>query len=109
MKNVQEEKEDFKLVIKEELLDEFCQKNNFLIITDDMLAKNHIYINFVYSTSHNFIGKNVYPKNMPLMINKEVWEKMLKINNELKEYGLCLKIYDAYKPVEIQKFDSAVL
>lgn len=100
---MQEEQDCFELVIKEELLDEFCKKNNFIIITNDMLMENHIYIDFVYATNHNFIGKNVYPKNMPVMINKEIWEKILKINNDLKEYELCLKIYDAYRPIEIQK------
>ena len=100
---MQEKKEYFELIIKEELLEEFCDKNNFIIITDDMMKENNIYIDFVYATDNNFVGKSVYPPNMPVIVNKEIWKKMIKINDELKESGLCLKIYDAYRPIEVQR------
>ena len=68
-----------------------------------MLKENNMYKDIVYATDNNFVGKRVYPKDMPVIINKGVWDKLIKVNNELKEYGLCVKIYDAYRPIEIQK------
>ena len=98
-----QDSKSLELVIENELLDEFCNINDFIIITDEMLNENKMYKNFVYATDNNFIGKKVYPSDMPVIINKKVWNKLIKINNELINYGLCLKIYDAYRPIEIQK------
>lgn len=100
---MQVDKNHFELIIREELIDKFCEINNFLNITDDMLKENNMYKNIIYASDNNFIKKSVYPKNMPILINKGVWEKLIKINNNLKKYGLCLKIYDAYRPIEIQR------
>ena len=59
--------------------------------------------NIVYATDNNFVKESVYPKDMPLITNIGVWDKLVKVNNELKEKGLCIKIYDAYRPIEVQK------
>lgn len=91
------------IVIKKELLNKFCQFNDFIIVTDNMLKEQQMYKNFVYATNDNFVGKRIYPKDMPVIINKIVWNKLIKVNDELKEYGLSLMIYDAYRPIEIQK------
>ena len=40
---------------------------------------------------------------MPILINDIVWKKLININNELKTKGLCVKIYDAYRPIEVQR------
>lgn len=100
---MQEYKKNTELVIKKELLENFCERNNFIIINDDMLQANNMYKDIVYATDNNFIGKSVYPSDMPIIINKGVWNKLINVNNELKESGLCIKIYDAYRPIEIQK------
>lgn len=92
-----------KLTIKEELLPEFCKLNNFVIISDDTLKEHNMYKNLVYGTDNNFFGKKLYPSNMPLLINNEVWNKLVKVNNDLKNNNLCICIYDAYRPIEIQK------
>lgn len=91
------------LIIKKELLNEFCKINNFIIVTDEMLKKYKMYKNIVYATDNNFVGKKVYPKDMPIIMNKEVWKKLININEDLKKNNYCIKIYDAYRPVEIQK------
>jgi len=93
----------FKLIIRHDLLEEFCQINNFITITDEMLKENNMYKELIYATENNFVGKRVYPKEMPLIINKDIWKKLININNELKKHNLCIKIYDAYRPIEIQK------
>lgn len=94
---------NIELIINYDLLDKFCKLNHFIIITDEMLKENNMYKDLVYATDNNFVGVSVYPKDMPIMMNELVWEKLIKINNELKQHGLCLKIHDAYRPIEIQK------
>lgn len=92
-----------KLIINKELLDKFCNDNNFIIVTDQMLKDNNMYKDIVYAHQNNFVGKAVYPKDMPIIINNDIWDKLIKINNLLKNYNLCIKIYDAYRPIEIQR------
>lgn len=92
-----------KLIIRKDLINKFCEDNDFIIITDEMLEKNNMYKDIVYATEDNFVGKSVYPVDMPLIINKGVWDKLIKVNNDLMKYELCIKIYDAYRPVEIQR------
>lgn len=31
-----------------------------------------MYKELVYATNNNFIGKNIYPNDMPLIMNKEI-------------------------------------
>ena len=92
-----------KLKINFDKLDNFCRLNDFIVISDDILKMEGMYKNFVYSTDKNFVGKAVYPSDMPIIVNKGVWEKLVKINNELKTKGKCVTIYDAYRPIQIQR------
>ena len=94
---------NFDLEINYDKLNDFCNVNDFIIITDDILKKENMYKNFVYSTDDNFVGMRVYPKEMPIIMNKGVWGKLVETNNDLKKLGFCLMIYDAYRPIEIQK------
>lgn len=84
-------------------LDNFCKKNNLYIVSNEELKKENMYVDLKYATNDNFVGRRVYPKDMPLIVNKVVWEKMKAINNALKKESLCLLILDAYRPIEIQK------
>lgn len=100
---MEEDKKHLELIINTNLLEEFCEINDFIIITDDMLKEENMYKELIYATDDNFVGKRVYPKDMPVIINEGVWKKLINVNNELKQHGLCIKIYDAYRPIEIQK------
>lgn len=91
------------LIINMTLLDKFCADNDFIVVTDEMLKDNNMYKDIVYASNNNFVGKAVYPKEMPIIMNNGVWIKLININKSLMNYGLCLKIYDAYRPVEIQR------
>lgn len=91
-----------KLKINFENLNTFCEKNDFLIITDEILEKEGMFKNIVYATNENFVGKSVYPKNMPIIINKGVWKKLVDLNSELKKVNKCITIYDAFRPIQIQ-------
>ena len=92
-----------KLKINKNNLLNFCKKNNFIIISNKMLKKENIKKNLVYSTKNNFTGKIIYPRRVSLIMNKDVWAKLIKINNELKEKGKCITLYDSYRPIQIQK------
>lgn len=92
-----------KLLINQNELATFCQANDFIIISDEMLKQEGMYKNLVYATENNFVGKSVYPVDMPILMNKGVWEKLLRVNNELKSLEKCITIYDSYRPVQIQR------
>lgn len=59
--------------------------------------------NFVYETKNNFVNFPIYPKDMPILMNNDIWKKIIMVNRELKKNGLCLTIYDAYRPIQVQK------
>ena len=61
-------KKENQLVIKKELLETFCKKNDFIIITDDMLKEHNMYKNIVYATDNNFVNESVYPKDMRFVV-----------------------------------------
>lgn len=91
------------VIINYDNLNSFCEKNDFLTISNEELEKENIYLDLKYATDNNFVGHRVYPINMPLIVNKMIWSKIRKVNDRLKKDGLCLIILDAYRPIEIQK------
>lgn len=91
------------MIINNEELKNFCQINDFVVITDEMLEQAGMYKNLVYATDNNFVGVRVYPENMPIIMNNEVWNKLLRVNGELKKFNKCITIYDAYRPIQIQR------
>lgn len=56
-------------------------------------------IQLKYHSNHNFIGKVIdgYQSNKCLL-TLEAASALKKVQNELKPYGLGIKIYDAYRP-----------
>lgn len=66
------------------------------------------YLDIKYATSDNFTGKVVYESPICL-IHKETAKKLIAANNEFKELGYRLKIFDAYRPFSVQQvlWDSA--
>jgi len=58
-----------------------------------------IKIELAYLTEYNFIGKPIqgYKKNVGI-ITKETAEALKEVQQKLKEFGLSLKILDAYRP-----------
>lgn len=52
-----------------------------------------------YATSHNFVGERIngYEEELALM-TKEAAAALLGANNDLKEQGYTVKIFDAYRP-----------
>lgn len=52
-----------------------------------------------YAGENNFLGKPVNGYNRPVAIlSRPAAEALIKVQHELMEQGLCLKIFDAYRP-----------
>ncbi len=57
----------------------------------------------VYATARNFTGKAVYPPAAVAFLRRKVAERLKKVQFALKNKGLALKIYDAYRPLTVQR------
>ena len=58
-----------------------------------------IQIDLRYYTTNNFIGTQIDGYNAPVCIISQPAALALKnVQNELMEFGLCLKVFDAYRP-----------
>lgn len=55
-----------------------------------------------YATKDNFTGMVLYKRAIAI-ININTAKKLIKANNFLKKYGYHIKIYDAYRPLSVQK------
>lgn len=62
-----------------------------------------IQIDLRYATANNFTKHILYPTQADAYICLPVAKALLAIQNQLKLYGLGLKIYDAYRPYTISK------
>lgn len=55
-----------------------------------------------YATPNNFIGETLY-KCAVCMLQPEVTESLLKANSYFYERGYRIKLYDCYRPLDVQK------
>ena len=52
-----------------------------------------------YFSSHNFVGDTITGyKSNTLILTKEAAEALKKVEDELQQQNLCLRVYDAYRP-----------
>jgi len=56
----------------------------------------------LFATERNVIGEPLYPRAIPLL-QKDTAKKLQKAFEIFKEDGYTLKIYDAYRPVSVQR------
>jgi D-alanyl-D-alanine dipeptidase len=58
-----------------------------------------IVLDIRYAGSHNFVGKPIRGYKQPkAILSKPAAEALQKVQQELKDVGYCLKIFDAYRP-----------
>jgi D-alanyl-D-alanine dipeptidase len=63
-----------------------------------------IFIDLRYATAANFLGEQIYPRDMPCLVHKDLIAALAEVQGKLLEkYGLSLKIFDAYRPMEAQE------
>ena len=55
-----------------------------------------------YATTNNFTGKILYPSDK-VYFRKCALDSLAKVQAELCAKGLSLKVYDAYRPLSVQK------
>lgn len=61
-----------------------------------------IVIDLKYATTDNFLGKKVYPI-VRCLLRKSVAERLIRVQKRLQQQDLGLKIWDAYRPLSVQK------
>lgn len=60
-------------------------------------------IDLRYTTAENFFKTALYPKNARALLRPDTAAKLAKVQAELKAQGLGLKIWDAYRPLSVQR------
>lgn len=79
---------------------------------DDFVAvtsvNRRIRLDIRYATTNNFTGKQVYP-SAKAYLRKPTAIKLSKAQKKLEEQGLSLKVYDAYRPLSVQKTFWAIM
>lgn len=65
-------------------------------------------IDLKYATKDNITKSVLYEKNLAYL-QKNTLDKLIQVNEELKVMGYKLKIWDAYRPLSVQKKLWAVL
>jgi len=73
--------------------------------TELVLVEDHskdFAIDLKYATCDNFVQKTLYP-SPTCVLTKGTLDKLIKANNLVKKQGFSIKIWDAYRPLSIQK------
>jgi D-alanyl-D-alanine dipeptidase len=60
-------------------------------------------VELIYATEENFTGRRVYPDEARAYLCPPAAERLKKVQASLRELGLSLKIWDAYRPLSVQR------
>jgi zinc D-Ala-D-Ala dipeptidase len=71
-------------------------------LIDVLELDNSLNIDIKYASTHNFMGKAIYPVEK-LVLRVETAYKLISANEEFKKMGYFLKIFDGYRPLSAQK------
>jgi D-alanyl-D-alanine dipeptidase len=61
-----------------------------------------IVVELKYATKDNFLGDTLYSANICLL-RRAVAERLVKVQQSLRQIGFGLKIWDGYRPLSVQK------
>jgi zinc D-Ala-D-Ala dipeptidase len=56
-----------------------------------------------YASSNNFTGRRLYPERAGVWLHEDAAVALVEVQRDLKRQMLGLKIFDAYRPLQIQK------
>jgi len=73
--------------------------NGFVLLNE--IDKDFV-IDLRYATENNFTKQKVYPNDI-CVLRKDTALKLAKANEEFKKLGYRIKIWDAYRPVYVQR------
>lgn len=62
----------------------------------------NIVLDIRYATTNNFLKEKLYPV-AKCALRKEVAQKLSKVQKDLEEIGLGLKVFDCYRPLSVTK------
>jgi zinc D-Ala-D-Ala dipeptidase len=62
-----------------------------------------IVVDLRYTTRQNVTGRPLYPRNMPCLLRPSTVEKLRQAQSVLAAQGYGLKIWDAWRPPEVQQ------
>lgn len=80
-----------------------CEKERLARSLVDIAAlTDEFAIDLKYATEENFLGKRIYPIALCAM-QASTAQKLMAANRELLSKGFRLKIWDAYRPLAVQK------
>ena len=71
-------------------------------LVDVSTLDSTIIVDLKYATADNFMGDTLYSANICLL-RKDVAKRLIDVQKELRRMGLGLKIWDAYRPLSVQK------
>ena len=71
-------------------------------IVDVVQLDSTIVVDLKYATRDNFLGDTLYAANICLL-RQEVAVQLVKVQQSLRKSNLGLKIWDAYRPLSVQK------
>jgi D-alanyl-D-alanine dipeptidase len=57
-----------------------------------------IVVELRYATERNFTGRQIYPSKARCLLRQSVAERLCRAQEELRQQGFGLKIWDAYRP-----------
>jgi D-alanyl-D-alanine dipeptidase len=63
----------------------------------------HIIPELIYASPNNFTHQQLYPSTAAVYLHKDVAPHLLTAADECATHGLYLKIWDAYRPLGMQK------
>jgi|APTNR8051073442_1049403.scaffolds.fasta_scaffold02508_8 D-alanyl-D-alanine dipeptidase len=55
-----------------------------------------------YATHRNILKQSIYPPNMPCLLRTRTAEKLQRAQQILRQYGCGLRLWDAWRPPEVQ-------
>ncbi|MBS1493574.1 MAG: D-alanyl-D-alanine dipeptidase [Bacteroidetes bacterium] len=81
---------------------ELVLTKNQLVFIELNKMNPHILLDIRYATKNNFTGKVVYPEARAFLVDDAAYS-LDSVQKELKTMGLGLKVYDAYRPLSVQR------
>lgn len=71
-------------------------------LQDVKLKLSSVILDIRYATANNFTGEKLYDKQL-VLLRHEPLQKLEQANKLINDFGYNLVIFDAYRPVEVQK------
>lgn len=71
-------------------------------------AHPRIRLDIRYATTNNFTGRPVYP-SAKAFLRRATAENLAQAEDDLEKSGLGLKVYDAYRPLSVQKIFWSIM